>query len=362
MTTPVHFRVATWPAVAALWALAYAILALSWAAGGPGFPFGAADPDPGIEKGMSILGGVTQEGAAPVIAAAAVAAAVLAGLLAARIWPGRLGVALEAVAWAIALVLGVIVPDYRPLVAVGHFPVFLVGKPFGWPEGVTFASQVPWPVVNQFICIAGGVLFALAALAHRRARTGACGACGRTGRDRDAARWGTVAVWIAAGAPVLYAATRWAWALGVPFGFSAADLREMDQEMPGIWWVGAAMGSMGLIGSVLTIGLIRPWGEVFPRWIPVLGGRRVPVAAVMVPAMTVALLVTSAGLMFARALYLDPSRGNWAAMGPSLLWPVWGAALAAAAAAYRLRHRRPCAACAGPARPDAPLNTRSMSS
>lgn len=330
---------------AALWALAYGLLALYWSTGGAGFPFGTADPDPGIEMGMSILGGVQQATAAPVMAFCALAAAVVAGLLAMRIWPGRTGVTFEAAAWTIALALAIILPDYRPLVAIGHLPVFLVGKPFGWPEGVSFASQVPWPVVNQFICMHGGILFAFAALAHRRARTGACAACGRRDHGHDPARWGKVAVWIAAGVPVLYAATRWAWALGVPFGFSSAELREMAREMPGIWWVGAAMGSMGLIGSVLTVGLIRPWGETFPRWIPVLRGRRVPVALAVVPAMAVAVLVTSAGLMFARALYLDPSKGNWATMGPSLLWPIWGAALGAAAVAYRLRRRAPCTRC-----------------
>lgn len=30
--------------------------------------------------------------------------------------------------------------------------------------------------------------------------------------------------------------------------------------------------------ALLTLGLIRPWGEVFPRWIPGVGGRRVPIA------------------------------------------------------------------------------------
>lgn len=30
--------------------------------------------------------------------------------------------------------------------------------------------------------------------------------------------------------------------------------------------------------ALLTFGLIRPWGEVLPRWAPAVGGRRVPVA------------------------------------------------------------------------------------
>ncbi|MEU0561007.1 hypothetical protein [Dactylosporangium sp. NPDC006015] len=340
-----------WPALAAGWALAYGLLALHWTAGGAGFPFGAADPDPGIAKGLSILGGVHRSTAAPVVAAAALGAALVAGLLAAGARlavPARAGAALEAAAWTVALALGVVVPDYRPLVALGHVPVLLAGKPFGWPDGVSVASQLPWPVLHQGILMAGGALFALAALAHRRARRGACTTCGRAGLQppgRNPARWGRAAVWVAAGVPVVYAATRFAWALGIPLGFSSAQLRDMAEEMPGIWWGGAALGGMGLIGSVLTFGLIRPWGERFPRWIPLLRGCRVPVALAVVPAVVVAMAVTSAGLMFARVLYLDPDPDKLAMMGPALLWPVWGAALAVAAAAYRIRRRGDCRTC-----------------
>jgi hypothetical protein len=315
---------------AALWAFGYGLLALWWVAGGGGFPFGANDPDPGIAMGMSVLGDVRQEPAAPVIAAVAFVAAGIAAYLAVRIRRGLAGNRIvEGAAWVLALFLGVVLPDYRPLVAIGHIPVMIVGLPFGWPEGATLGSQLPWPVVNQLICMAGAVLFAVTAAGHRRLRRGSAAVVG--------ARVGVVATWVAAAVPVVYAATRWAWALGIPLGFSAEELRTLDEEMPGIWWVGAAMGSMGLIGSVLTIGLIRPWGETFPRWIPFLRGRRVPVPAAVVPALAVAMAVTSAGLMVARVLIADPSRTSWAAHGPGLLWPVWGAALAVAALAYRSR-------------------------
>jgi hypothetical protein len=316
---------------AALFAVAYGLLALHWTAGGGGFPFGAGDPDPGIDKGLSLLGGVHRSTAAPVIAAVAFGAALVAWRL-----RGRLG---EYAAWAVAVTLGVIVPDYRPLVAMGHVPVLLAGKPFGWPEGVSIASQLPWPVLHQGILMAGGALFARAALTLRRARLGS------SMTPDQAARWGRVAVWVAAAVPVGYAATRFAWAFGIPLGFSTDQLRDMDEEMPGIWWGGAALAGMGLAGSVLTFGLIRPWGERFPRWIPVLRGRRVPVPLAVVPALVVAAAVTSAGLMFARVLYLDPDPGKLAMMGPGLLWPVWGAALAFAAVAYGVRRRggRPAA-------------------
>lgn len=43
--------------------------------------------------------------------------------------------------------------------------------------------------------------------------------------------------------------------------------------------------------ALLTIGLIRPWGEVLPRWIPGLGGRRVPIGFAVGAATTGAILV-----------------------------------------------------------------------
>lgn len=36
--------------------------------------------------------------------------------------------------------------------------------------------------------------------------------------------------------------------------------------------------------ALLTLGLVRPWGEVVPRWIPLLGGRPVRPLAAVVPA------------------------------------------------------------------------------
>ncbi|OLB80597.1 MAG: hypothetical protein AUI14_06175 [Actinobacteria bacterium 13_2_20CM_2_71_6] len=341
-----------WPYLAVAWSLTYAALGLFWTFGGDGFPFGAADPDPGIRKGMSILGGVRQETAAPVIAVCGLAGAVVALLLAHRRLRHRAGVAVEAIAWTAAAFLGVVLPDYRPLVAVGHLPVLLLGKPFGWPRGVSIAGQLPWPVLNQMLCMLGAVLFAGAALAHRRARIGACPACGRTDTvagwttPARAAAWGTRAVWVAAIVPGIYAVTRWAWALGIPLGFGTATLRAMDRENPGIWFGGAALGTMALLGSALTFGLVRRWGETFPRWIPVLGGRRVPVPLAVVPATVVAFLVTSAGLMMTRILLRHPGdASNWAAMGPAVLWPIWGTALATAALAYRYRRRGGCGTC-----------------
>jgi len=113
-------------------------------------------------------------------------------------------------------------------------------------------------------------------------------------------------------------------------------------------WAGAGPATIAVGGAVLTLGLVQGWGEVFPRWIPFLGGRRVPILFAVVPASLVSVLVTTAGLMFVR-LTLTGRLGailgegilgaeNWAALAPELLWPLWGAALGAATlACYCLR-------------------------
>lgn len=43
-------------------------------------------------------------------------------------------------------------------------------------------------------------------------------------------------------------------------------------------FAGAALATMGALGSLLTLGLVRRWGEVFPRWMVGLRGRRVPLS------------------------------------------------------------------------------------
>ena len=70
--------------------------------------------------------------------------------------------------------------------------------------------------------------------------------------------------------------------------------------------------------------------------------------------MEVSVLVTTAGLTFVR-LTLNGKLGvilgngvlgaeNWAALAPELLWPLWGAALAATFA-YYYRRRGRCEVC-----------------
>jgi hypothetical protein len=338
---------------AAGWSLLYGALGMYWALGGAGFPFGREN-DP--QAALSVLAGVQARTGGPIIAALGLVGALIAVAMA-RTWGrGILRTLMLAFAWAAAATLVLAIPDYRLLMAVAYAPIFLLGAPFGWPPA-NFFDVITWPVVNQVVCVAGGLCWAATALAYQRRSRDACAHCGRGGAGADwttpanAAWWGKRAVAVAVVIPLLYAATRWAWALGIPLGISEELFRE--GQATGLWWAGAALATVAIIGALLTLGLVQRWGEVFPRWIPFLAGNRVPPAVAIVPASLVSILVTTAGLMFVRLTLLGTigraftfiDVEDWAALAPELLWPFWGVALAAATLAYYHRRRAPCIEC-----------------
>lgn len=359
MTAHGNRRRPRWPTwtgyAAAAFALGYGLLGLYWTFGGAGFPFGAHD-DGG--QGTSLLEHARPGTTGPVIAVVGLMGAVLALAMRGSRRRGWGAAALATFAWTMAVGLAVVVPDYRPLLAVVRAPVLLAGAPFGWPEqvglGDFFPKFLPWPVANQLLLIVGGCLWAAAAVAFRRRTRGSCEDCGRAEAPAGwttpaaAARWGRWAVYVAMAVPIGYALTRWAFALYIPLGVTTAGLRQEAAESPGIWWAGAILATMGAGGAILTLGLVQRWGEVYPRWIPHLRGKRVRPRTAIIPASLVSLLVTSAGLMFLRWLVLGRFRleqDTWGLFLPQLFWPLWGAALALATLAYHLRRRAACPYC-----------------
>ncbi|MBM2619521.1 hypothetical protein JIG36_28600 [Actinoplanes sp. LDG1-06] len=64
------------------------------------------------------------------------------------------------------------------------------------------------------------------------------------------------------------------WRLGFP--------KDPSRKWEYAYVPGLSAVSMG--AAALTIGLVRPWGEKVPRWVPGIGGKKVPVAAAVVPA------------------------------------------------------------------------------
>jgi hypothetical protein len=317
---------------AARWAAAttaaYATLALAWTVTGRGFPFGPADEGHDASPLRALPAAVGAPLFAVVLLLAAVAALTMSGSGSPR-RPVRAG--LLAYCWTVIAALLVVVPDVRLLTILGYLPIIVVGAPFGWPP-VDYAEVFTWALANQAIGVVLGLLLARATLRWQFRTAGACERCGR--REPESG-WTTPA-----------AAARWGrWATDVPLGISADFLAELRHT--GLVWAGAGLGGLALAGVILTLGLVQRWGEIFPRWMIGLAGRRVPIKLATVPATLVAVFVTSASVGFFTADgFLTMFTGEFSlATAPMLLWPLWGAALGAATLAYHLRRRDACAEC-----------------
>lgn len=322
MTTQSQRRMAY---AAAAWAAVSATLALFWTITGTGFPYGEADPN-----AMGLLRGLPADIGAPLFAGVLVATTVVALVMAGggRV-TGPTRLALQGFGWLVAGVLLVVVPDPGLLALVGYAPLLIVGAPFGWPD-VDYGEIFTWPLANQLFSIIGGFLLARAVLAWRRHTRGTGAKPATWTTPAAVARWGRWAVAVAVAVPLVYATTRYAWLLGIPLTVDEQFVDELHAE--GAVWAGAWLATFGVIGAILTLGLVQRWGERFPRWLPRLAGRPVPVKLAVIPASVVSVLVTSAGLGLAGKM----TEFEWVYL-PSLLWPVWGVALAAAALAYHLR-------------------------
>lgn len=174
-----------------------------------------------------------------------------------------------------------------------------------------------------------GLLLSLLVLAVGTlwAAAGAQAVSGTRGMERFTAwvvRHRTAITIVAATGPLPYALVRLTWLTPWPqLGF--------DLDLSTRIW-GLTLSSGAWLGTFLTIGLIRPWSEVFPRWMPGLAGRRVPVAAAAVPGGLIAVtLIFSAVpmlVMFGEQGLVDGIVGAltfpcwyW---GPALALAVWG--------------------------------------
>lgn len=331
---------------AALFAAGYGTVALAWTVTGRGFPFGASDPG----HDSSPLRALTPQVGAPLFAAVLLLAAVATLIMKGADLRGPARAALLTYCWAVVAGLLLLVPDTRLLTLAGYLPIIVVGAPFGYPP-VDYSTVFTTTLAGQAAAVVAGLLLATATLRWQLRTGDACVGCGRGDREAGwsrpeaAARWGRWAAWTAAVIPAVYALTRFAWAAGIPLGISAGFLEEMHET--GLVWSGAGLGAFAMAGAVLTLGLVQRWGEVFPRWMPGLAGRRVPIRLATVPATVVAVFVTSAAIGFVTADGFRSMISGDLSMAtlPMVLWPFWGVALGAAALAYHLRRRGGCREC-----------------
>ncbi|MFC4945403.1 hypothetical protein [Pseudonocardia sp. GCM10023141] len=193
------------------------------------------------------------------------------------------------------------------------------------------AAKLEQPAYLTFL-LACGVLFAVIGARAWLAARGGRPAPAWT-RPEAAARWGRAATVVAMLCALPYGLVRMTWLTPWPVGPDAATLA----ATPEIRLHGLLLGLAALGGAVLTAGLVARWGEVWPRWIPVLRGRPVPVAAAVVPGALVATLFACASLPFgAQVVATDEA---WMLL--LFPFPLWALSLGGAVLAYALRRRRP---------------------
>ncbi|WP_324607954.1 hypothetical protein [Streptomyces rimosus] len=170
-----------------------------------------------------------------------------------------------------------------------------------------------------------------------------------TGTSLPPPRWAIRLAHLAALTPLPSSLWRIAAALGIPVGFTGDNA--LATVTFGSWFslymIALSLFADGL--GLLALGLVRHWGEVFPRWIPLIGGRRVPTAVAVVPAGLGAIVLTAVGVMGVFGWNAPGNMGHpdapdgiayWAMTICYLPLVAWGPLLAAVTGHYWLRRHR----------------------
>lgn len=86
-------------------------------------------------------------------------------------------------------------------------------------------------------------------------------------------RWAVLAAHLTALVVLPSGLWRIALVLGHPAGYTEAGFEPFTAVDDKVWML--ALSVVSELVALLTLGLVRPWGEVVPHWIPLIGGRRV---------------------------------------------------------------------------------------
>ncbi|GIG86154.1 hypothetical protein [Plantactinospora endophytica] len=296
---------AAWaPSLVLLWALGYGGLRVHWALGGaPEFPPLGTDLFP-----FAGWGAVALVGAAAPLAVALV-----------RVdrwwWP------LTGAAWGVSVALMALCP----LLLLDAVGLLIPGLGLS-VDPVGFASRAG--------CLAGGVLLAVATDGYRRRCRGDRPLFG--GRLAGTPRWARVAAYLAVAGCLVRLAAQYAVGMAeIPIATGPAVL--------------AFEAGFLLAGLVLPLALVHGWGRVFPRWVPVLAGRRVPRWLLLGPGFGLGLGLVGYFGVGTGQLAVETATGSWdPGDGTYPLWffwvsmpayLVWGCGLTVAALAYWRRTR-----------------------
>ncbi|MFJ7911847.1 hypothetical protein [Kitasatospora sp. NPDC096204] len=184
--------------------------------------------------------------------------------------------------------------------AVGAWGLLMDGVTLLFGQSV---DSVP-DSVERALAAVGAVLLARTALGARPGGRG-----GRAGRAVPAPTAAPPLVQLAAWAGTLafvpYVLMKLVWALGGSFAGVGGDRMYDDyvrNGSSGLWLALERWGLDGtmllaLLGVFLLWGLVRPWGQVFPRWTLPLRGRRVPRWLPLTPALLGAATLAPYGVL-----------------------------------------------------------------
>ncbi|MFF8289005.1 hypothetical protein ACF068_07185 [Streptomyces sp. NPDC016309] len=303
------------------WAVVYACFGLAGALGGrPLFYLGDVPGPPALGWGVVAVGSL---------------AAVACGAVAR--WGPR--PALRAVLWVACV-----------LVAIAAFGLLMDVITVLFGQGVD--SRL---AATHHLWAAAGVLL-LAATVRSTHRSPAVAVApppsAGSGTAQLAASAGTLAF-------VPYAVMKLTWVSGGTFaGITGEEMLAISRRngASGIWltlesWGLDATVLLAALGVFLLWGLVRPWGQVFPRWTPWLRGRRVPRWLPLAPAAIGAATLAPYGVFgvayaaLSSAGVVTMRRGDFPSSSDALLvtwvgmtaFAVYGAALIVAIRSYWLR-------------------------
>ncbi|GHC63199.1 hypothetical protein [Streptomyces cinnamoneus] len=150
-----------------------------------------------------------------------------------------------------------------------------------------------------------------------------------------------------------------AWGLGSSIWAREDKFREWYDDGGGVYL--HVLNGMAVLAAIFALSLIRPWGVVFPRWVPLLAGRRVPRWPVigLAGSLSVSLFIYTLWAFYATfVVETDPSEDifdEWIVYYGIPQFLVWSVSLMVAGWSY-YRRTSPSTTRTGPVRTAEPPN------
>ncbi|GGV19042.1 hypothetical protein [Streptomyces spectabilis] len=142
----------------------------------------------------------------------------------------------------------------------------------------------------------------------------------------------------------------------LPIGFGHQMGMDVAPETWPRWQLVAYVLTLSLLTEAFALlcrGLVRPWGETVPHWVPKVGGKRIPPFLVIVPAALSGLLLTALLVDWALCTFhiggfsdVPYTNPGWQLLASvvSGLFALWGPMVLALTYAYWRRHQLPITA------------------